>query len=144
LLGPDARPATADLIDCLHDPTPGIRVATAKAIAQVATDDERASQALIKALDDRRLDVRIAAATALGHFPAQVGTVRALSGALADEYLGLRVAAAESLGRLGPKAQTAVPSLEKMLQDKYPTGRRAAAEALKCIQTDRPKSTVPR
>jgi len=144
LLGPDAQAATADLADCLEDPTPGIRVAAAKAIAHVAADDDRVCKTLIRALHDRRLDVRIAAATALGHFPAQVGTVRALSGALADEYLGLRVAAGESLGRLGPKAQMAVPSLKKMLQDKYPTGRRAAAEALKCIQTDRSKSNVSR
>jgi len=141
LLGPDAQPATADLIDCLEDPTPGIRVAAAKAITHVAADDDRVRKALIKALHDRRLDVRIAAATALGHFPAQVGTVRALSGSLADEYLGLRIAAADSLGRFGPKAQLAVPSLKKLLRDKYPTGRNAAAKALKTIQTDSSTST---
>jgi len=135
-LGPDAQPATADLIDCLEDPTPGIRAAAAKALAQVANDDDRASQALIKVFDDRRLDVRIAVATALGHFPAQAGTVRALRGALADDYLGVRVAAADSLSRFGPKAQTAVPSLKKLLQDKYPTGQLAAAEALRSIQAD--------
>jgi len=91
---------------------------------------------LIKVFDDRRLDVRIAVATALGHFPAQAGTVRALRGALADDYLGVRVAAADSLSRFGPKAQTAVPSLKKLLQDKYPTGQLAAAEALRSIQAD--------
>lgn len=133
-LGPDARPATADLIDCLEDPTPGIRASAAKALAQVADDDDRASEALIEALDDRRLDVRIAAATALGHSPAEAGTVRALSGTLADDYLGVRIAAADSLNRLGPKAQTAVPSLKKLLQDKYPTGQQAATEALNSIQ----------
>jgi len=135
-LGPDAQPATADLIDCLEDPTPGIRVAAAKALAHIAADDARASQALIKALHDRRLDVRIAAATALGRFPAQADIVCALSGALAVDYLGVRVAAAGSLGRFGPKAQTAIPSLTKMLQDKYETGRLAAAKALESIQAD--------
>jgi len=140
-LGPDAKPATADLIDGLEDPTPGIRVAAAKALAQIANDNDRAIEALIKALNDQRLGVRIATATALGRSPAQANTVRALYGALADDYLRVRIAAADSLARFGPKAQTAAPFLKKMLQDKYPTAQHAAADALKRIVTDNSTST---
>ena len=110
-------------------------------MAQIANDNDRAIEALIKALNDQRLGVRIATATALGRSPAQANTVRALYGALADDYLRVRIAAADSLARFGPKAQTAAPFLKKMLQDKYPTAQHAAADALKRIVTDNSTST---
>jgi HEAT repeat protein len=108
-LGPDAQPATVDLIDCLQDPTPGIRVAAAKALAQIAVDDDRASRALIKALHDRRLDVRIAAADSLGRFGPKAQTaIPALKKMLQDKYQTGRLAAAEALKSIQADSSTPI------------------------------------
>jgi len=57
-----------------------------------------------------------------------------LLGELRDDSRDVRCLAASALGRIGADARTAVPALEKALNDEDERVRQAAAEALKKIQ----------
>ena len=90
---------------------------------------QAAVPALILALDDPALDVRMLAAGSLKRIgPAAYPAVAALIRALDDESEYPRLAAIEALQAIGPKAAAAGPALIRALQDRRT--RSAATEAL--------------
>lgn len=94
---------------------------------------------LLNALKDRDINVRRAAAEALGKIvPDNQVAVKPLIGALKDSDLRVRMAAATALGNHGSEAQEAVPQLRQVMKEtgrdkkKNPL-RRAAGMALRSI-----------
>lgn len=124
------------------------RADAAEELGRIGPPAKAAVPELVKSLQDRDADVRLAAAGALASIdpgnpailPALEGELKAgpdqrkstaeilgdlgavgvpgLSGALKDPDAGVRWAAAESLGRIGPAAKSAVPALAAALEDK--------------------------
>jgi HEAT repeat protein len=89
---------------------------------------EAAIPALIKALGDEHLDVRVAAAKALGRIGE--AAIPALIEALA----------AEALGWIGPKAEAAIPVLIEKLKDENIKVQKEAAQTIKKISPHTPPS----
>lgn len=109
---------------------PTTRAHAAKVLGQMGPAAGPAVPALIKALQHKELQVRRAAAGALGNIGPDPDAIRALVACLKDPKALARTQAAESLGWIGPPAKEAVSPLKKMLEDKEPVMRLAAAEAL--------------
>jgi len=91
----------------------------------------RAVPALIKALKNKDVWVRISAPVALAKIGAKA--VPALIETLKDESSHVRTDAAFALGEIGPKAQKAIPALAEALKDKSEDVRKAARVALEKI-----------
>jgi hypothetical protein len=66
---------------------------------------------------------------------AEPGTLPMLLAGLSSQEADVREAAAIGLGGFGPKASAAVPLLKRLVGDPSPAVRRAAAEALRKIET---------
>ena len=123
---PAAVPA---LIEALADP--GARDAAASALGQIGL---AAVPALIEALADKNLNVRWAAARALGQVgPAAEPAVPALIEALADTDTTVRWAAFGALARIGPSAEPAVPALIEAVATRDIVNRRLGIETLERI-----------
>lgn len=95
--------------------------------ALIEEKTEQALKGIIDALNDRLVQVRLAAAEGLSHFSTN-SSVEALITALKDRNDLVRVAAAESLGYLGSDA--AVDALLEALSDKSFLVRSWVASAL--------------
>src|SRR6476661_7910311 len=98
------------------------------AIKKLGKIGEPAIPALMKALQDKNLQVRRSAAQVLAKIgpPAIPDLAQALNNPNAD----VRSSAAEALGGIGAEAITALPQLVFLLQDSNPDVRSSAAEAL--------------
>ncbi len=82
-------------------------------------------------------NVRRAAGQILGRFrPA--GSLELLQEALSDKCFFVRLTAAWAVGEFGAEAESAIPALEKLLEDEWPSIREAAARSLKKIKEPRP------
>ncbi len=93
-------------------------------------DGDRVTQ-LVAQLRDANVELRIAAAEALGEMGAEASAaVPALGEALRDVHPGVRQAAGRALGRMGDGARPALASLETALDDSELTVQLAAAWAL--------------
>ena len=93
--------------------------------------------ALAGALADKNVDVRSAAAYALGELgPKATSAVTALKDALKDDDADVRQSAAQALAEIGPDAKGAVAALASALRDADPGVRAAAATALGEIGPD--------
>jgi len=91
-----------------------------------------AAPALVRALDDREDNVRLASARALARMRADPGLVRAsLLRTLADPDSRVRAAAARALRRLGPDSATERALDERARNDPDETVRAEARHALK-------------
>lgn len=97
------------LLHALADPVRDVRSAVVSELA--GSQDARATAAVIKALSDADVSVRIAAARAAGRHPVDA-VAEPLIGALEQKESAVAVAACESLGRL--KAQAAIPALSQL------------------------------
>src|SRR4028118_533274 len=98
------------------------------AIKKLRKIGEPAIPALMKALQDKNLQVRRSAADLL----RQIGppAIPALAKALKNSDANVRSIAAYVLGNIGAKAQTALPQLIPLLQDSNAKVRSSAASAL--------------
>jgi len=98
------------------------------AIEKLGEIGEPAIPALMKAGQDKNLQVRRSAAQVL----IQMGppAIPALAKALKNSDADVRSNAAEALGRIGAEAKTALPQLVPLLKDSHADVRSNAAEAL--------------
>ena len=104
-----------------------VRLAAASALGQIG--DERATQPLIEALDDRNR-VKEVVAKALGEI-GDPKAVEPLIATLDDHNWEIRSTVARSLGKLNdPKA---VPALVELLDDKHEIVRWYASQSLETI-----------
>jgi len=131
----DAAPA---LVHALSDADWGVRETATIALGEIGPAAKDAVSALTRALEDEEWPVRAAAAHALAAIgSAAREAVPALARRLEDEQWPVRAAAAASLGKIGPAAKATVPALKKLAASDEDRGvRRAAAEALKMVQTE--------
>jgi len=116
-----------------------IRRAAAYELGRRGSEAAPAIEALVKALDDRQLELVWYAMDTLGRIgpearPAVPAMVAAMQNEANDAVL--RVTAAEALGRLGPAAEAALPSLREAFDHKEPAYRIAAAQAAFQIAED--------
>ena len=144
-MGPEGTKALAAEL-ASQDETLRVRLVSAlKLVGHPAPKD--LSDALLAALRDPSSEVRVAAATTLGHWvhalskrtghkvkvPQFDGAVPPLAAALLDDEVSVRVAAAQALGKLGVCAQAAIPSLQESITDEDRSVQTAAAAALSSI-----------
>jgi len=133
-------------LSCLADGNPDTRQWAISYLGSLVDASPLAKStvpALMKALGDESVSIRVGAADALG----SIGTtseeaVSALERALRDDVPRVRTRAADALGRIGPIAAKAVPSLRKILADGNADVRLEAAGSLIVLGTDA-KGVVP-
>lgn len=141
-------PTSADIISmlltALDDPDEKVRLASVAALVkhpEFAKEFEPRIRNLL-ANDDEE-DVRVAAAKVLGSLSGDQETIDTLVHAIEDRDLRVRFAAIKALGSIGPKAASAIPALQDMLNQNTPytffIG--AANAALELIE--RRDSTIP-
>jgi HEAT repeat protein len=123
------------LVRLLRDTNPGVRMAAAQGLGEVAdAKDAKVVAPLILALEDLEDPVRAAAARALGNLKSGLAVPR-LTPMLKDR--GVAQAAAEGLGKIGDP--TAAPDLSALLDNIAAPieARRAAASALGLLHDPR-------
>jgi HEAT repeat protein len=128
----------ADFIDDLSSPDRLIRIAAAEPLAALGKNAKDAIPGLQKWLQIEEPYFRvIGAATILKIDPSQVGSLLpVLNDGLQCEPCPVRSAAAEALGDLGPAAMSALPALQKCLEDQVASIRCEAAVAIWKITGD--------
>lgn len=118
LLGPLARPLSADVMKLCTDPNAEVRGRAFDALRDVGVTDPVGLVALLQ--NERRDVVGLAAelVAALQDVPA--AAVPGLTAALASQDATVRTAAASALATAGPKAAPAVEALVKAVNESYP------------------------
>jgi HEAT repeat protein len=141
-LGPAARAALPDVLAILPNQDAALRSGGCYALGAMGFAPESAS-ALIAALKDKDLYVRLAAASALGELgPQAAAATTPLEACLQDGDAGVRLVAAGALARVDPaQAEQCVRLLVAGLQRQDPSLRLYSVRALwKC---GRPKEAIP-
>jgi HEAT repeat protein len=91
-----------------------------KSIGECAKGDAVLLEPLLAKLDDKKENVRAAAAEALGHFPSGVDRIRPkLTAGLTDPAADVRIECARSLDRLGINTEEIGPLYEKVVNDYF-------------------------
>ena len=138
-VGLPARIAIPELTKALAtDKFPGVRVASAVALAKIGVTDDTVLQALERARSDEDKSVREAAEKVLGTLrsrppkspESRQPTVAECIARLADKDPKSRASAASYLARFGAGAADAVPALTRLLSDSDVSVRSAAAGTL--------------
>lgn len=130
------------LIKALKHENSFVREAAARGLYGFAPDAQKAILALTDAQGDSDAFVRQWVATALQnlacHFgPALKVAVPGLADLLKDDDIVVRGWAAHALFFIGEAAQSAIPALEKALEDHEQSVKEAVADALREIQKPR-------
>jgi HEAT repeat protein len=117
-IGPEAARVKDALVQKLHlDPTARVRWQAARTLTRVAKEGKSVVPALITAIRDDDLDVRIMAISSLGQLrEAALEAVPALSQALGDDEDRVRQAAVAALVNVGPSSGAVVPPLLNVLK----------------------------
>jgi HEAT repeat protein len=147
--GAKAEPAIPSLIDAFDDPDDSVCRAVGDALVGIGP---AVIPALIRALKDNRMNVRVGAATYLGYFPNKSSTIiPKLVETLKDESWRVRKASAASIGQFGSKGIDAIPALIEVMKDnnsevaqnaRYalgsigPLAKAAVPDLVKALRTD--------
>ncbi|MBI1917612.1 MAG: HEAT repeat domain-containing protein [Planctomycetes bacterium] len=131
-LGPDAYAQAPVLVKSLADPDQIVRWATARALGRIdGTPVPGEIEALGRALSDRDLSVRVAAAATLEGFGSQAAAaVPALLRAVNVGDADARIAVLRALGAIGKDGKQVVPVVARALVHPDRRVRRAAAETI--------------
>ncbi len=139
------KKAVQALTDALANARPGIKVAAAQSLWQIAKETDGVVQVLSKIVEDEKQDagLRVTAAEVLGKIGAGIPTgdskaaermrdhaIPALSKASGDTEDSVRAGATAALGGAGVFARDAVAALMHRLADPEPEVRITAAKAL--------------
>jgi HEAT repeat protein len=123
----------AALVTELRNPNPVIRAAAADKLTEMGPLARAAVPALVQALDDVDKNVRIRVMVTLGHIgSAAAAAVPRLAQLLNDRHADkdVRWMSARYLTFIGKPAESTVPGLLRMLDEKDPGLRNGAAQAL--------------
>jgi HEAT repeat protein len=123
------------LLELLRGGGARARKLAASALGEIVGTSAEVTAALLAALGDEDVEVRVNAVEALGWKAASPSVVAGLSAALRDPAPDVRYSAAFSLGQLGPNAEAAVPALAEALHDENRYVPGYAVEALERIAT---------
>lgn len=123
-------------IAAIRDPEPLVRVTALDAVGRAGPDARQALPDLLAALEDERLEVRLAAAAATLSVDASLAekTTPAIAAGLQSEDARLKLAAMAAVGQLGKRAPNAIPALENALEESSPEVRFAAKRALESVR----------
>ena len=134
-LGPKAKLAIPELLNCLKDPELNIRLIVAPTLAYIGGEPEIVVPALIESLDDPSPHVRHSAASSLRVFgdPAKPAVPRLVTLLTSGDTYFIRAGAAEALGEIGTEASAAIPSLQAACSDSNSLVRQKAKTALRGI-----------
>jgi len=125
------------LINELQSPNEFVRLKAAKELGKLGPAARDAVPALQKLASDPDEDVRVIAANSVRLIQAGAGpseAVQKLIQQLANADEIVRMKAAKDLAKIGPSAKSAIPALQKLLQDPDEDVRRVAANAIERIQ----------
>lgn len=124
--------AVRALCRTLNDQDKEVRETCVYALANFVAKSARAKPAILSALEDRDVSVRLAAAWILLRIDSQYDeqAVPILAQGLSSKDAEDRRNAVLCLGQLGPQARDAVPALIELLEDKDSELRSGAAKAL--------------
>ncbi|HAA55329.1 MAG TPA: hypothetical protein DCE42_11270 [Myxococcales bacterium] len=123
----------AQLAVSLNSPLSVVRQATLSKLKELGPGAKPALPVLIKHLKDQEVEVREAAARAIGQMgPAGIKAMDPLVECLIANkaWWRVRVAVAWALGELGPKAASTAPQIANLMQDKDSDVGKAAMKAL--------------
>jgi HEAT repeat protein len=129
--GPEARAATAALLQALKNDSRQVRAVAAHALGEVRGDPRLVVPALSLALGDLAPEVRKQAGLALVSLGEDA--VPSLREALKSPVPTLRRDAAQVLGQMGADAKAAAGDLALLLKDNEPPVRAAAAGAISAM-----------
>ena len=138
-IGPKADTAVAAATAALADPDPQVKRVAGYALGKIgpaAKDALPALKTLVASNDELQRLSGVWAMLQIGVMNDELTqmAVPLLANALDNEREFVRVEAAMSLGNLGKASTSALPKLEKALQDKSAAVRGAAAEAIQQIK----------
>ncbi|MGK0189087.1 MAG: HEAT repeat protein [Verrucomicrobiales bacterium] len=165
-IGNNARNALPEVRAALSDDMPEVRAQAVDTVAEIESDPKKLTNTLLTALDDPESAVRDTAVKRLAGLgedarPAAPKLFEILATAkdpqpiiealqtirsrdpqlyvslLTSESSSVRLFACESLGRLGSRAVSALPELEKLKDDEYDFVRRRAFQAMERINRRR-------
>jgi len=124
------------LLSALDDRNPDVRRIALQILRDIG-DARCVPPAMRMFKEDVDENVRHKAGEILGKFrPA--GSLELLQEALSDKHYFDRLTAAWAVGEFGTEAESAIPALEKLLKDEWPSIREAAARSLKKIKEQKP------
>jgi HEAT repeat protein len=126
-----ATEVVGPLAAALADKDPAVRIVASAQLRRLGAASAPAASQLATALGDSDQRVRENSADALIVLGAPA--VPALSGALGSDKVEARKYALAALAKIGPPAKSAIPAVEKCLQDSDPAVSKLAAQALKQI-----------
>lgn len=126
-IGTPAKSATPMIVKALSDPAPDVRRKAAYTLGRIDADPNLTVNALVAALTDTDVDVRLTASESLPKMSKHA--VPVLIHALHDAKKELRPMVIKVLGNCGAEAAPAIPELRTMLL-KNQGESQAAAEAL--------------
>ncbi len=127
------RRAIPALVERMRDDAPQVRIATLKAVARLAVEEQIG--ALQEVLSDRDPEVRLALIEALGARSGFSGAESTVVMALQDEDWRVRVAAFRSLARRAPENPSKLlPHLRPLLGDPNDRVRQTATDFFRSIE----------
>jgi HEAT repeat protein len=135
---PPPRVAVAALIGLMKDRSDNVRYSACESLARIG--DGRALGVMLEAAKDQDSCMRGGAAEALGVFtPATDEAIKTLIGLLQDKDPAVCHTAIIALGKIGPKANGAIPELERLSEkDGDPDTREMARDA--CTRITSPET----
>lgn len=130
-IGPESRAAVPSLVEALSSDDFHSQYTACMALGGIGPDAVEAVPELVRVLKEGSASARRHSAAALGSIGPEIGdeAVERLIEALADQAQPVREKAVIALGMLGPAARSAVPVIEKALDERTIAGRVAAAKA---------------
>lgn len=130
--GPESVEAVEALIKTLSDPSQKVRYRSAKALSKIGVGAEPAAESVKEALGEADSEMRYYLVKTLANIEgAAVVAVSELAGILEkDPEARIRLYAAKALGKIGVKAQSAIPILEKAKDDSDAKVRKTVNDAL--------------
>ena len=137
LMGSSAEEAMPKILSLMTDGLhPSVRRAAAVAAVEINPENKDLKPALLKALEDKDVLVRVSAVESLEVMEDHGDDVIAkfieiMKNKDADSMV--RESVAHALGTLGPNAKSAIPALTELDEDEDPDIKQAAAEALDSI-----------
>ena len=145
-LGAEAAGAEDTLVKLLADESPVVRVNAASVLLAVNNSTAEAVTTLQDLLSSSDQTVRLTAAVSLvGLETPDLDAMTALTELLHARDWSVRLTAVQTLGRLGDLASGSLSAIQSLQEDDRAEVRRAAALALKQLESPRPedRQTIP-
>ena len=134
-MGANAQPAVEKITQLMNDPSKNCQPQAAVTRWQITGEIEPSLKVLGELLPTR--DYKQTVLEQLANIgPAAAPMANTISKELASDDVSIRELAAIALGKIGPAAQSAMPQLKALLQDKDALLRQAVTDAIAAIEKE--------